>query len=104
MCTSTTLNETPNRFFGSRYVYNILLNNAKNGGLSTEPEYAATLAFAGVDGSGPGYICGYYVKNGKTIGNAASTIKKFGFVPLPLGDSGTGLPVSMCRKDPNPAL
>ena len=103
--TATTLNESPNRFFGSRYVYNILYNHAKTGAGGSEPQYAATLAFAGVDGSGPGYICGYYVNRlGKTIGNAASTIKKFGFVPLPLGDSGTGLPVSMCRKDPNPAL
>lgn len=104
---AVNLNESPNRFFGSRYVYNILLNHDKTGVGSFEPEYAATLAFAGVDPvSGPGYICGYYFNatTGKNVGNAASVIKSFGFQPLPLGDSGPGLPPSMCRKDPNPAL
>jgi phosphate transport system substrate-binding protein len=82
---STTINTTATRFFGTRYIYNVTKD--------TSPSNDAALAFVGVTASNPGYVC---------IGNGASTISAFGGFPLPTGSTGAGLPNSKCRLNPTP--
>ena len=82
---TSTINETAGRFFGTRYVYNVTK--------STTPDLSAVLDFVGVKSGGPGYIC-----NDK----AHSTLLNFGVIPLALGGTGAGLPNSECRLNPVP--
>jgi phosphate transport system substrate-binding protein len=74
-------------FLGTRYIYNVL----KTG----EPSYNATLRFAGVDATGPGFIC-------KSSATLRGDIRKYGDVPLTSGVTGPGLPASYCRLEPTP--
>jgi phosphate transport system substrate-binding protein len=71
------INETPSRFFGTRYVYNVTKSGA--------PSLTATLNFIGVTASSPGWLCN---------NNAATYITAFGEVPLPLGGTGPSLPTA----------
>jgi len=82
---TSTINTTPTRFFGTRYVYNVTK--------STSPQVDAALDFVGVKCGGPGYICN---------NNAHDTLLTFGIVPLALGGTGAGLPNSHCRLNPTP--
>jgi phosphate transport system substrate-binding protein len=82
---TSSINETPSRFFGTRYVYNVTK--------STSPQLTAVLNFVGVQASGPGYICNNTVH---------ATLTGFGIAPLPLGGTGAGLPNSYCRLNPTP--
>ena len=82
---SSTINTTATRFFGTRYVYNVTKD--------TSPSVSGALDFVGVKSGGSGYIC-----NNK----AKSTIQAFGGYPLPLGGTGAGLPNSYCRLNPTP--
>jgi ABC-type phosphate transport system substrate-binding protein len=82
---ASSINTSPTRFFGTRYVYNV----TKSG----SPSEQAALAFVGVKPGGPGYLC----NNGQ-----ASTISAFGFAPLASGGTGAGLPASNCRLNPTP--
>jgi phosphate transport system substrate-binding protein len=82
---STTINTTPSRFFGTRYIYNV----TKSG----SPSNSAALDFVGVKPGGPGYLCN---------NNAHTDITNFGATALPLGGTGAGLPNSFCRLNPTP--
>jgi hypothetical protein len=82
-----TINAKPGHFLGTRYIYNVLK--------TTEPSYAATLRFAGVDAAGPGFIC-----SGSTA--VQNAIKSFGDFPLTKAVTGTGLPQSFCLLEPTP--
>lgn len=83
----TTIKIASPHFLGTRYIYNVLKTN--------EPSYNATLRFAGVDSTGPGWLC----KSSVAIRNK---IKSFGDIPLTSGVSGPGLPASFCRLEPTP--
>jgi phosphate transport system substrate-binding protein len=74
-------------FLGTRYIYNVLKTN--------EPSYNATLRFAGVDATGPGFLC-------KSSVGIRAQISKYGDVPLNNGVTGPGLPASFCRLEPTP--
>ena len=80
---STTIGNAT--FLGVRWVYNV----AK----TTSPSYGDVLRVIGVDATGKGYLCS---------GAQASNITLYGFVPIPSGPSGPGLPNSTCRKEPAP--
>jgi len=72
-------------FLGIRYVYNVTK--------STSPSLNAALDLVGVDATGNGYIC---------AGKENTNLKKYGFVLIPFGPAGPGLPNSYCRKNPTP--
>jgi ABC-type phosphate transport system substrate-binding protein len=72
-------------FLGIRYVYNVTK--------STSPSLNAVLDLVGVDGTGNGYIC---------AGTENAILKQYGFVTIPFGPAGPGLPNSYCRKNPTP--
>lgn len=82
-----SINTNPGHFLGTRYIYNVLK--------TTEPSYNATLRFAGVDASGPGFLC-------KSSTALRATIKLYGDEPLNRGVTGPGLPKSFCRLEPTP--
>jgi phosphate transport system substrate-binding protein len=84
--TSTVRVANPH-FLGTRYIYNVL----KTGG----PSYNATLRLAGVDATGPGWLC-------KSSPDIRAKIRQYGDVPLTSGVSGAGLPASFCRLEPTP--
>jgi ABC-type phosphate transport system substrate-binding protein len=92
----STVNTTPSRFLGTRYVFNVDRNTSHPAGYTTQE--ADIERFIGVFASGsggPGLICG---------GTLAPNITLAGFVPLPLANTGgIGLPQSHCRLNP-PAL
>lgn len=89
------VNETKKRFYGTRYVYNVL--SKANHPASFTSQLSSLERFVGVNptaSGGAGYICS---------GKAFATIKRAGFVPLakfPTG--GVGLPSSECRLNPKP--
>jgi len=74
-------------FFAKRFVYNVV----KNTSLTLGP----SLEFIGVQTNKVGYVCQntFPILLGKAL---------FGFVPLPNGATGPGLPNSTCRKNPTP--
>jgi phosphate transport system substrate-binding protein len=84
---ATTINTSASRFLGTRYVYNVLS--------PAEPSYNATLRFAGVDGTGAGWLC-------KSSTAIRSMIGIYGAVPLTFGVTGPSLPSSYCRLEPTP--
>jgi phosphate transport system substrate-binding protein len=80
-------------FFGKRYVYNVVKNTALT--------HVPALELIGVQpakGSTPAKV-GYICKNNSNTSFAKAV---FGFVPLPNGATGPGLPSSTCRKNPTP--
>jgi phosphate transport system substrate-binding protein len=83
----TTIRVVNPHFLGTRYIYNVL----KTG----EASYNATLRFAGVDATGPGWLC-------RSSADIRAKIRQFGDVPLTSGVSGPGLPASFCRLEPTP--
>jgi phosphate transport system substrate-binding protein len=83
----TTIRVVSPHFLGTRYIYNVLK--------TTEPSYNATLRFAGVDATGPGFIC-------KSSVAIRAQIRRFGDVNLVSGVTGPGLPASFCRLEPTP--
>jgi ABC-type phosphate transport system substrate-binding protein len=82
-----TIKTTAGHFLGTRYIYNVLK--------TTEPSYAATLRFAGVDASGPGFLC-------KSSTAIRDMIRLYGDEPLTRDVTGPGLPKSFCRLEPTP--
>jgi phosphate transport system substrate-binding protein len=78
---------TTGNFFARRYVYNVVQNDALTHGPALE--------FIGVQQNKVGYIC-------KNDFNTAIGKALFGFVALPNGATGPGLPNSTCRKNPTP--
>jgi phosphate transport system substrate-binding protein len=93
--TAANVNETSSRFYGTRYVYNVVRrgNHPKN----AASQYQDLLAFVGVKPAkqgGAGWICN---------GNAKADIIAAGFVPLAKFGSGSlALPKSYCRANPKP--
>jgi ABC-type phosphate transport system substrate-binding protein len=89
------VNETKNRFFGTRYVYNVV--RKKNHPGNANNQYQDLLAFVGVKPAkqgGPGWICS---------GAARADILAAGFVPLQkFGTGSLALPKSYCRANPKP--
>ncbi len=81
--TPTTVNDGANRFFGTRYVYNVLK--------TTSPTYGPTLRFLGASPAGNGFVC----NNG-----AGAQISAAGFKPLTRKAQGVGLPAGTCRLNP----
>jgi ABC-type phosphate transport system substrate-binding protein len=93
---TTTVNTSPSRFLGTRYVFNV--DEKANHPSSYTNQLLDVEKLIGVQttaNGGPGYICG---------GSASVEIALAGFVPLPLsGSGGVGLPQSHCKLNP-PAL
>ena len=93
---STTVNTTPSRFLGTRYIFNVV--ETANHPASYSNQLADVEKLIGVRttaNGGPGLLCG---------GTLNPVIRLAGFVPLTLaGSGGVGLPNSYCRLDP-PAL
>ncbi len=92
----TTVNTSPSRFLGTRYVYNVV--RLANHPASYTNQLLDVTKLIGVRPStaspspGPGYICS---------GAASRVIALYGFVPLASGATGgTGLPNSFCRLNP----
>ncbi len=81
---SSTINETPTHFLGTRYVFNV----AK----TTSPSYNDVMRFVGVDNAGAGYICNH---------GGSKIITTYGFVALKKLATGGGVTItSYCRKNP----
>jgi len=93
--TPSNVNTTANRYFGTRYLFNVLRKtphpgSAKDQVLDVQRLIGVRLKSAG----GPQYICS---------GKAKALIAKAGFVALPMGKTGgSGLPASTCRLNPTP--
>jgi len=85
------VNTSPKRFFGTRYVYNVV--STTNHPASDTNQLQGVTAFIGVSQStGAGWICS---------GKAAADIKAAGFVSIAKGSTGgIGLPNSYCRLNP----
>jgi len=92
---SSNVNESSSRFFGTRYVYNV--NEKKNHPVSDTNQGSDILRLIGVRPTSQGgaqYICS---------GKAKNDIIKAGFVPLPnFATGGIGLGKSFCRLNPTP--
>jgi hypothetical protein len=85
-----TVNTGSKRFFGTRYVYNVVRKD--NHPNSDTSQFDGVTAFIGVSSGGPGYIC---------AGFAASDIVAAGFKVISKGATGgIGLPNSYCRLNP----
>jgi ABC-type phosphate transport system substrate-binding protein len=93
---TTTVNTTPSRFLGTRYVFNVVEKASHPSGYTNQLADVQKLIGVLPSGSGgAGFIC---------AGSAATAISLAGFVPLPLsGSGGVGLPQSHCKLNP-PAL
>jgi ABC-type phosphate transport system substrate-binding protein len=92
---ATTVNTTPSRFLGTRYVFNVVRAAAHPAGYTNQLADVEKLIGVRAGAGNIGFIC---------AGNATAQIKLAGFVPLPLGGSGgVGLPQSHCKLNP-PAL
>jgi ABC-type phosphate transport system substrate-binding protein len=93
--TAANVNEKSTRFYGTRYVYNVVrrVNHPKN----AASQYQDNLAFVGVKPAkqgGAGWICN---------GHAKADIIAAGFVPLAkFGTGSLALPKSYCRANPKP--
>ncbi len=92
----TTVNTTPSRFLGTRYVFNVERTASHPAGYTNqEVDIEKFIGVAPAASGGAGLICG---------GTLAPNITLAGFVPLPLaGTGGVGLPQSHCKLNP-PAL
>ena len=92
---ASNVNETANRFFGTRYVYNVVRIQNHPGQRGNQfLDVIRLIGVRGVKSGGAQYICS---------GKAKADITKAGFVPLAQkATGGTGLPASFCRFDPTP--
>jgi ABC-type phosphate transport system substrate-binding protein len=93
--TTSNVNETANRFFGTRYVFNVVRKTNHPGQVGNQLNGVTRLiGVRTAKQGGAQYICS---------GKAKADITKAGFVPLPkFGTGGTGLPSSFCRLNPKP--
>ena len=93
---ATTVNTTPSRFLGTRYVFNVVRVDSHPAGYTNQLKDVENLiGVRSTANGGAGFICS---------NAAAAAIKLAGFVPLTLaGSGGVGLPQSYCRLNP-PAL
>jgi phosphate transport system substrate-binding protein len=92
--TASNVNEKSTRFFGTRYVFNVLRRG--NHPKKAVSQYQDLLGFVGVKpkkSGGAGYICS---------GRAKADIIAAGFVPLVKKSGSIALPSSFCRKNPTP--
>jgi ABC-type phosphate transport system substrate-binding protein len=88
--TSGNVNEKSNRYYGTRYVFNVV--RKKSHPSKAKNQAADITAFVGVIPHGAGYICS---------GKAKAYIEKAGFVPLTnAATGGVGMPKSNCRLNP----
>jgi ABC-type phosphate transport system substrate-binding protein len=93
--TAANVKETGTRFFGTRYVFNVVkkVNHPKN----AASQHNDLVDFFGVRPAkqgGAGYICS---------GKAKAAIQAAGFVPLvSFGTGSVALPKSNCRANPKP--
>ena len=92
---ASNVNETANRFFGTRYVYNVVRKTNHPGQRGNELNDVTRLIGVRTTAQGGAqYICS---------GKAKADITKAGFVPLlQKKTGGTGLPASFCRFNPTP--
>jgi ABC-type phosphate transport system substrate-binding protein len=90
---TTTVNTSPSRFLGTRYIYNVVrLSSHPAGYTNQKVDVEKLIGVRPVASGGAGYIC---------AGMASKVLFDAGFVPLPLGATGgTGLPNSVCRLNP----
>ena len=93
--TTSNVNETSHRYYGTRYLYNVVRKDTHP---KTEvDQFVDVTRLIGVrkaSAGGAQYIC---------AGRAKADILKAGFVPLPkFGTGGLGLPSSFCRLNPKP--
>ncbi len=93
--TASNVNEGPNRFFGTRYVYNVVRKTNHPGQRGNQLNDVTRLIGVRTKAQGGAqYICS---------GKAKADITKAGFVPLvQKATGGTGLPASFCRFNPTP--
>jgi len=93
--TTSNVNETANRYFGTRYVYNVVRKSNHPGQAADQLNSVTRLiGVRTVKQGGAQYICS---------GKAKADITKAGFVPLvKFGTGGLGLPSSFCRLNPKP--
>lgn len=93
--TANNVNEKSNRFYGTRYVFNVV--RKKNHPNLAVDQFNSVTRLIGVRPSSQGgaqYICS---------GRAHNDIIAAGFVPLvKFGTGGLGLPSSFCRLNPKP--
>lgn len=81
---ASTINETPTRFLGTRYLFHVLKN--------TGPTYNDAMRAVGVDNAGNGWLCN---------NSASKTLKLFGVNPLKKAAAGSGVTtLSYCRLNP----
>ena len=90
---TTTVNTTPSRFLGTRYVFNVVEKSSHPAGYTNQQaDVEKLIGVQPTANGGAGYICS---------GSASVQINLAGFVPLPLsGSGGVGLPQSHCKLNP----
>ena len=91
--TPSTVNTTPSRFLGTRYIFNVVRTASHPASYTNQQNDVEKLIGVRPTASGgAGFIC---------AGSAVKVIVDAGFVALPLGATGgTGLPNSVCRLNP----
>ena len=88
------MNETKTRYFGTRYVYNVVRKDNHPKSDTQQINDANRFVAVRPAPQGPGWICS---------GKAKADIAKAGFVPLALfATGGIGLGKSVCRLNPTP--
>jgi len=93
--TTSNVNETSGRFFGTRYLFNVV-RKSNHPGQAADQLNSVTrmIGVRTTKQGGAQYIC---------LGKAKADILKAGFVPLvKFGTGGVGLPSSFCRLNPKP--
>jgi phosphate transport system substrate-binding protein len=92
---ASNVNETSSRFFGTRYVFNVVRKTNHPGQAADQLNSVTRLiGVRTTKQGGAQYICS---------GKAKADITKAGFVPLvKFGTGGVGLPSSFCRLNPKP--
>jgi hypothetical protein len=93
--TANNVNETAGRYFGTRYLYNVVrLTNHPGQRGNQFLDVTRLIGVRTTKQGGAQYICS---------GKASALITKAGFVPLvKKATGGTGLPASSCRLNPTP--
>jgi len=93
--TAQNVNETASRYFGTRYLFNVVRKTNHPGKAADQLNSVTRLiGVRTTKQGGAQYICS---------GKASADIKKAGFVPLvKFGTGGVGLPSSFCRLNPKP--
>jgi ABC-type phosphate transport system substrate-binding protein len=88
----STVNTTPSRFLGTRYIFNVVRLASHPAGYAAQRTDVEKLIGVRAGAGGVGFICS---------NQASRAITNAGFVPLPGGATGgTGLPNSFCRLNP----